>query len=97
MEVDSGLNGRRPKLADPTVARIVLKRRDRLGRFGAEQLQSALAAQGRRVVVADPAETTDDQVRDVVEMLTWLCVRLHGRRGARNRALRALTAARRGT
>ena len=98
-EVGSGLNGRRPKLArllaDPTATTIVVEHRDRLARFGVEQLQAALAAQGRRVVVADPGETTDDLVRDMVDVLTSFCARLYGRRGARNRALRAVTAARR--
>jgi putative resolvase len=99
-EVGSGLNGRRPKLArllaDPQVATIVVEHRDRLARFGVEQLQAALAAHGRRVLVADAGETTDDLVRDMIEVLTSFCARLYGRRGARNRALRALTAARRG-
>jgi len=98
-EVGSGLNGRRPKLArllaDRTATTIVVEHRDRLARFGVEQLQAALAAQGRRVVVADPGETTDDLVRDMVDVLTSFCARLYGRRGARNRALRAVTAARR--
>jgi putative resolvase len=100
-EIGSGLNGRRPKLArllaDPQVTTIVVEHRDRLARFGVEQLQAALAAQGRRVEVADDAETTDDLVRDMIEVLTSFCARLYGRRGARNRALRALTAARRST
>ena len=100
-EVGSGLGGRRPKLArllaDPTVAVIVAEHRDRLARFGVEQLQAALAAHGRRLLVADPIETTDDLVRDMVEVLTSFCARLDGRRGARNRALRALAAARRST
>jgi putative resolvase len=99
-EVGSGLNGRRPKLArllaDPQVATIVVEHRDRLARFGVEQLQAALAAHGRRVLVADTGETTDDLVRDMIEVLTSFCARLYGRQGARNRALRALTAARRG-
>ena len=60
-----------------------------------EQLQAALAAHGRRILVADPSETSDDLVRDMVEVLTSLCARLYGRRGARNRALRAVTCARR--
>jgi putative resolvase len=81
-EVGSGLNGRRPKLArllaDPTATTIVVEHRDRLARFGVEQLQ---AAQGRRVVVADPGETTDDLVRDMVDVLTSFCARLYGRRG----------------
>jgi putative resolvase len=100
-EVGSGLNGRRPRLArllaDAQVATIVVEHRDRLARFGVEQLEAALAAHGRRLLVADPDETTDDLVRDMIEVLTSFCARLYGRRGARNRALRALTAAKRST
>jgi len=95
-EVGSGLNGTRPKLrrilSDPNAKVIVVEHRDRLARLGVEDLQAALAAQGRRIVVADPGETTDDLVRDMIEVLTWMCARLYGRRGARNRAMRALTA-----
>ena len=58
--------------------------------------QSALAAAGRRVLVVDPGETADDLVRDMIEVLTSMCARLYGRRGARNRAMRAVTAAKRG-
>jgi len=95
----SGLNGKRPKLrrvlSDPDAVVIVVEHRDRLARLGVEQLQAALTAQGRRIVVADPGETTDDLVRDMIEVLTSMCARLYGRRGARNRAMRALTAAKR--
>lgn len=94
-EVGSGLNGRRAKLrrllADPTATTIVVEHRDRLARFGVEHLEAALAAQGRRIVVTDPEETTDDLVRDMVDILTSFCARLYGRRGARNRAMRAVT------
>src|SRR5512132_4556257 len=95
-EVGSGLNGGRPKLrrllADPTVTTIVVEHRDRLARFGVEQLQAALSANGRRILVADPGETSDDLVGDMVEVLTSFCARVYGRRGARNRAMRAVTA-----
>jgi putative resolvase len=98
-EVGSGLNGRRPKLrrvlADPRAAMIVVEHRDRLARFGVEHLEAALSAQGRRLVMVDPGETSDDLMGDMIEVLTSFCARLYGRRGARNRALRALTAARR--
>jgi len=50
-----------------------------------------LAAQGRRIVVVEEGEATDDLVRDI-EVLTSFCARLYGRRGARNRAMRAVTA-----
>jgi hypothetical protein len=61
-------------------------------RFGAEYVEAALAASGRRLLVADPAEAGDDLVRDVTEILTWLCARLYGRRAAPDRAARALAA-----
>ncbi len=99
-EVGSGLNGKRPKLrrvlSDPDAKVIVVGHRDRLARFGVEHLQAALSAQGRWIVVADPAETTDDLVCDMIEVLTSMCARLYGRRGARNRAMRAVTATKHG-
>lgn len=100
VEVGSGLTGKRRKLrrilSDPDAKVVVVKHRDRLARFGVEHLEAALSAQGRRIVVADSGETTDDLVRDVIEVLTSMCARLYGRRGARNRAMRALTATKRG-
>lgn len=72
-----------------------MKHRDRLARFGVEDLEAVLGAHGRQIVVADPGEITDDLVRDMIEVLTSMCARLYGRRGARNRALRAVTAAKR--
>lgn len=96
-EVGSGLNGKRPKLrrvlSDPAATVVVVEHRDRLARFGVEHLEAALSAQGRRIVVADAGETTDDLVRDMIEVLTSMCARLYGRRGARNRAMRAVTCA----
>lgn len=95
-EVGSGLNGKRPKirrvLSDPSAKVVVVEHRDRLARFGVEHLEAALAAQGRRIVVTDDGETEDDLVRDMIEVLTSMCARLYGRRGARNRAMRAVTA-----
>jgi putative resolvase len=96
-EVSSGLNGKRPKLrrllADPQVHMLVVEHRDRLGRFGVEHLEAALSAQGRKLVVADPGETDDDLLRDMIDVLASFCARLYGRPGARNRAMRAVTCA----
>ena len=93
-EVGSGLNGTRARarrlLADPAVTVVVVEHRDRLGRMNTELVESALAAGGRRMVVVDDGEVTDDLVRDMVEVLTWFCARLYGRRSARNRALKAV-------
>jgi putative resolvase len=65
-EVGSGLNGHRSKLlglpGDAGVGTIVVEYRDRLGRFGVEYLEAALAAQGRRVVAREEAQVADDLV-----------------------------------
>jgi putative resolvase len=74
------------------VSLVIVEHRDRLARFGVEHLEAALGAHGRRIVVADSGETTDDVVRDMIEVLSSMCARLYGRRGARNRAMRAVTA-----
>ena len=82
-------------MSDRCATVMVVGYRGRLARFVVEWLEAALAAQGRRVVVADPGETTDDLVWDMTWVLTGMCARLYGRGGARNRALRAVTAAKR--
>jgi predicted site-specific integrase-resolvase len=96
-EVGSALNGHRKRflalLRDPDVSTIVVEHRDRFARFGAEYVEAALTAQGRRLLVVDPAEVDDDLVRDVTEILISLCARLYGRRAAANRARRAIEAA----
>ena len=88
-EVGSGLNGRRPKLlkllANPEIQTIVVEHRDRLMRFGAEYVEAALAAQGRKLMVMESCEVNDDLVQDRVEVLTWFCARLYGRRSPATR------------
>ena len=96
-EVGSGLNGARAKarrlLADPEVSVVVVEHRERLGRMNTELVEAALSAAGRRLVVLDAGEVDDDLVGDMVEVLTWFCARLYGRRSARGRARKALEAA----
>lgn len=96
-EVGFGLNGKRPKLrrilSDPSASVVDMEHRDRLARFGVEHLGAALGAHGRHIVVADSGESTDDLPRDMmIEVLTSMCARLYGRRGAGNRAIPAVTA-----
>jgi len=95
-EVGSGLNGRRPKLlkllANPEIQTIVVEHRDRLMRFGAEYVEAALAAQGRKLMVMESSEVKDDLVQDMIEVLTSFCARLYGRRSARNKAKKAVQA-----
>lgn len=101
-EIGSALNGHGKKflalLRDPAVSTIVVEHRGRFAWFGAEYVEAALAAQRRRLLVVDPAVVDpavvdDDLVRDVTEILTWLCAGLYGRRVAASRARRAMEAA----
>jgi putative resolvase len=95
-EVGSGMNGPRKLtklLSDPAVTVIVVEHRDRITRFGFEHLAASMSACGRRIVVLDATETSDDLVRDVTEVLTSLCARLYGRRSASRRAAKAVAVA----
>ena len=96
-ETGSGMNDKRRKLkrllADPTVGTIVVEHRDRLARMNAGLVESALKAQGRRLIVVDDKELDDDLVRDMTEVLTSFCARLYGRRAAADKARAALKAA----
>jgi putative resolvase len=62
-------------------------------RFGVAHLRAVLTARRRRMEVVDRCEATDDRARAMVDVLTSARARLCARRGARNRAMRALTAA----
>ena len=96
-ETGSGMNDRRRKLnrllADPTVGTIIVEHRDRLARMNAGLVESALKAQGRRIIVVDDSELDDDLVRDMTEVLTSFCARLYGKRAAAHKAQAALKAA----
>ena len=100
-ETGSALTGKRGTflalLRDRSVPVIVVEHRDRFARFAAGYVEAALAASGRGLLVADPAEVDEDLVRDVTEILTSVCARLYGRlygRGAAaDRAARAVAAA----
>lgn len=99
-EVGSGMNGSRSKarrlLADSRVTTVVVEHSDRLGRMNVELVEAALSASGRRLLILDDGEVEDDLVRDMVEVLTSMCARLYGRRSAKNRAAKALEAAKHG-
>ena len=61
-------------------------------RFGFDYLQAALSAQNRQILVMDDSELDDDLVRDMTEVLTSLCARVYGKRGAKKRAEAAAAA-----
>jgi putative resolvase len=79
-------------LKDPTVSHIIVEHRDRLTRFGFDLIQSTLEASGRKVVVMNDAELSDDLVRDFVEIVTSMCARIYGKRSGKRKAERALKA-----
>jgi predicted site-specific integrase-resolvase len=70
----------------------VVEHRDRLARLGAEDVEAALSAHGRRLLVVDPSEVDDDLVGGVTEIPTRLCARGSGRRAAATRARPAIEA-----
>jgi predicted site-specific integrase-resolvase len=96
-EIGSGLGGHRRRLAtllwDGGIQGIAVEHRDRAVRFGSEYLGAALSASGRSLFVVDSGELKDDLVQDMIDVLTSFCVRLYGRRSAKNRAERAMKAA----
>lgn len=83
-EIGSAACGDRSNLrrlvVGPEVDAIVAQRRDRLVRFGVECVEAALDSHGRQLLVLDDGEVADDLVRDMVAVLTSMCVRLSGRR-----------------
>ena len=95
-EIGSGLNGHRRSLlkllSNQDVNAIVVEHRERLMRFGFEYVEAALAAQGRKIIVIEPDEMTDDIVRDLHEVIVSMCARLYGKPSAKNRAQKALNA-----
>lgn len=93
-EIGSGLNDKRKAfrqiLSDPLVETIIVEHRDRLARFGVGNLEAALSASGRKLVVVDPGEAENELVQDMIDLMTSFSARLYGQRSARNRAKRAL-------
>ena len=90
------MNDRRRKLnkvlSDPTIGTIIVEHRDRLARMNAGLIESALNAQGRKLIVVDDTELDDDLVCDMTEVLTSFCAR-YGRRAAKRKTDAALKAA----
>lgn len=95
-EIGSGMNPGRAKikaiLADPEIGTIVVENRDRLARMSVELIEAALAANNRKVVYIDNT-VTDDTTQDIIEFMTSVCARMYGKRGANDRAEKALRAA----
>ena len=88
-EMASGLNDHRPQLSrlltDPTIGTLVVEQRERLTRFGYEDIRQLLVTQGRQLEVLFPSETDDELVDDFVAVLTSMAARLYGRRTGKRR------------
>ncbi|MEE2062352.1 recombinase family protein [Rhodococcus artemisiae] len=69
---------------------IIVECRDRRTRLGAERPIAALFAQGRRIVAGDHGRN-HDPMRNMIEVLTPMCARLHDHSRARCRAMRTTT------
>ena len=89
-EMASGLTDHRPTLSkllmDPTtIGTLVVEQRDRLTRFGYEDIRQLLETQGRHLEVLFPTDTDDELVDDFVAVITSMAARLYGRRNAKRR------------
>ena len=51
-------------------------------------------SQGRSIVIADETEEMADIWQDLIDVVTSMCARIYGKRGARNRVKKALAAVR---
>lgn len=99
-EVASGMNDQRPQLTallndDQAWDVLVVEYRDRLARFGFHWIRSWLESTGRRVEVANDSERGDSEslADDLISVIASFTGRMYGKRGARNRALKAAHAA----
>lgn len=91
VEIASGLNDSRPKLAkllsDPTIGTIIVEHKDRLTRFGFQYIRQLLEVQNRWIEVIFETDTNDELVDDFVAVITSMAARLYGRRHAKQGAL----------
>lgn len=96
-EISSGLNDKRRGLlkilSDKSCPDIVVEHKDRLSRFGVGMIEASLSVNSRSVIVMNETEDKTELVQDFVDVVTSLCARIYGQRGAAHRAKRALESA----
>lgn len=96
-EIGSGLNDNRPKLRkliqDKSIGLIVVEHQDRLARMNFKLLETALNARGCQIIVIETTQDETDLVQDITDVLTVLCARFYGARGAKARANKLITQA----
>ena len=87
-EIASGMNSRRKKLTsllgDDEIDIIIVENRDRLARMDAELI---MAASPKNIIIVNAVEPETNDIQDVIDFLTSVCARQHGKRSAKNRAV----------
>jgi predicted site-specific integrase-resolvase len=93
-EIGSALNGNRKKLLgllkNKDIDVIIVEHQDRLSRFGVEYIQALLETSGRKILIVEDREITNDLVQDMIDVLTSFCARLYGKRSAKNKAKKVI-------
>jgi len=85
-----GLKRLLDEIIEGQVGRLVLTRKDRLLRFGAELVFAVCEAKGVEVVILNQGEETsfeEDLAQDVLEIVNVLSARLYGLRSRKNQKL----------
>lgn len=87
-EIASGMNPRRKKLTsllnDDEIDTIIVENRDRLAHMNAELI---MAASPKNIIIVNAVEPETNDMQDVIDFLTSVCARQHGKRSAKNRAV----------
>lgn len=89
-EIGLGVNENRPKflalLADPSIGRIVIERKDQAARFGFRYIETLLNTCGRKIEVVNKAEnSTEDLLADLTSIIYSFCASLYGLRRAKRK------------
>lgn len=86
-EIASGMNPHRKKLIslleNDEIDTIIVENRDRLARMNAELI---IAASPKNIIIVNTIEPEHNDMQDVIDFLTSVCARQHGKRSAKNRA-----------
>ncbi len=94
-EIGSGLNDKRKKLLlilQDNELSIIVEHKDRLSRFGFNIIETLFKSNNREIIVTNNSDLKEDLVQDFIDIVTSMCAKIYGKRGAKNRANKALKA-----
>lgn len=95
-EIGSGLNGKRKLLLSAlkeTNYNLIVEHKDRLARFGVEMVEACFQQSNRKLIIINNSDLKEDLVQDFIDLATSMCAKIYGKRSAKNRALKAINAA----